>query len=609
MNRIKPYIAPLIVFIPSLALRFVYFSHLRLNQLLMTPFADARYYYDWALSIAKTGDLLGKGPFFLNPGYPYLLALLLKIFDYSIPSIILFQFVVGALSAVLVYCISKKFLPVRFSVTAGILYGVCSVPMFYEGFLLTFVWITLFNLIAMLSVLNTEGKNAWKWLALAGLNIGLSAIFRPNILLLVPLCVGWMWFYTRESIFKSLLIFFLPIFLVLAPVIIRNVVVLGEPVISSVSTGINLYIGNSEHSDGSNMAIFKLAPLASSPKHMLDTFKQLAEKDSKISLSYSQVDRYWERQSLNWIYNNKARSLHNLVNKFLLFVNAREIESNVPFYLTKKVVFPLAFCPGVGWFIPFAVVGFFVFWRDKNSMLLRAFFAVQITTVLIIFMLSEYRAPVIPVLVIFAMAGAYWLYGKAKQKDYQGISIASCFFFVLVFISNWNRASAATAGSTLWEGRYAMQAGDYMKAEELFRKSISIDRSNVAGYQYLGILYFSKGQFTLARQCFEKTISISPTTETYISLGTIALRQNDATLAKKNFEKAVLLDVGDSRAIDGLACAEFLLGAQDRSYQLWEHALHIVSDEKQRSMILTNVALAAKQNKKFNELIEQNKGG
>ena len=81
---------------------------------------------------------------------------------------------------------------------------------------------------------------------------------------------------------------------------------------------------------------------------------------------------------------------------------------------------------------------------------------------------------------------------------------------------------------------------DEKKAEDFFKKSISLNQTIPEPYNNLGNLYKSQDKFEKAIDCFNKATDKDPKFfHSYHNLGNIYIALGDFNLAKKNFEKAI----------------------------------------------------------------------
>jgi len=585
---------PLIIFIIALVIRVIYFFEIKNNPLFLKPISDAKIYHIWANQIIVTKDLIGKEPFFLNPGYAYLLSLIYSIFTPSSVHLVqIIQFIVGAISSVLVYQIASKCFDKTTGILAGIINALYGIFIFYEGFLLTFVWINFLNLILILLLLRAKKQKSFLLFFFIGLITGVSALFRPNILLLVPLLIVWFFLYKQKYSFRLFLFFPIGIIFILCPIILRNYFVLKEPIISSVSSGINFYIGNNSFADGSNGAINSLGAVTSQPRYMLNFFKQRAEEKFRRNISYREMDLFWLKEGLGFIFENPMFSFHLLVKKIFLFINSKEIPSNYPYEILKEFSKTLKYC--INYSLIFSLAFFpviFLGWNNEESVLLKLFFAVHFFTTLIFFVISEYRAPAVPILIMFCANGIQWLWRRIKTKDYRNIFLFLIVSTIIFKVTNLPIMSGQMVGEYHWKGIISKQLGDSEKAKYYFQRSIELNPLSVSDYQQLGSIFYESGDYNRAKYWFSKSLDIYPTAEAYNNIGIVYFKMNNFKAAREYFVKSINIDETISEAWNGLASAEWELGNEKAAHNAWSKALIYASNFASKSIIERNIKIA-----------------
>jgi len=138
-------------------IRIVYFLQAKDNALFLAPVLDASFYFDWVRQITG-GSILGREAFFMNPGYPYFLALLSIIVGMSVSGLIIAQMSLSSITCVLVAKITGNIFGRSAMLVAGILMALYGYDIFYSGTLLTASVINLINVIILLLLLNDRMK-------------------------------------------------------------------------------------------------------------------------------------------------------------------------------------------------------------------------------------------------------------------------------------------------------------------------------------------------------------------------------------------------------------------------------------------------------------------
>ena len=128
-----------IVFLTAFAIRLAYVIEIKLNSpFFYNPIVDSMTYHRWAKD-ALSNSFWGEDAFWQPPGYPYFLFLLYSIFNVNllIPRIV--QSLIGSLSAVMLYFISRNFINRPQSLIAGAIMAIFAPIIFFENRLLPFI--------------------------------------------------------------------------------------------------------------------------------------------------------------------------------------------------------------------------------------------------------------------------------------------------------------------------------------------------------------------------------------------------------------------------------------------------------------------------------------
>jgi hypothetical protein len=281
------------------------------SPLFDTPTMDAEYHDQWAQSILKGEDYIG-GVFFRAPFYPYFLALTYKVFGQNYLMVRLIQFIIGSLNCVLIYFLGRKVINRRTGIIAGVIASFYGVLIYFDGELQLPVMEVFLDLLFLLTFIRARKKPSVKKWILCGVFLGLSALVRPNILLVGVALLLWIlirstgngeagflkiW-HSKSLIYAGCLA--LGAILMILPVTLRNYVKGHDFVLISSQGGMNFYIGNNPQSDGSS------AILPGGRATWWGSYEdaiRLAEKNLHRTLKPSEVSDYWYKQGLKFAIN------------------------------------------------------------------------------------------------------------------------------------------------------------------------------------------------------------------------------------------------------------------------------------------------------------------
>ena len=387
------------------------------------PSVDPLFYHTWATQISA-GDWLGEGVFLQGPLYPYLLSLLYTLTG---PGLYLPRFlncVIGSLTCVLVWRIAREFFGRRTGLVASAIAAIYAMFIFYEGSLLIVNILLPLNLWVVWCVMRAmEAPSNGRWLGL-GMLIGLTALARPNMLLYGPAALVLLFALlpnaqglSRRFVLAGCLL--AGIGTTVFPASLRNYVVTGDRVLVSASAGMNFFNGNNPDANGTHNVprIFDRST-ADHPREQNLIYKAYAEHELGRTLLPSEVSTYWMGRGIDYVIANPAEWLRLTGRKFLYFINAHEIWNNRSYTVTRQFSWVLRLpLIGFGLVGPLAMLGFVVTanrWRKLAP--LYALIGVHLATCLIFFVLSRYRIPAVPVLIMFAAAACVWLFDAMRAR-------------------------------------------------------------------------------------------------------------------------------------------------------------------------------------------------
>jgi len=517
----KKYFFPILIFLTALSLRLIYLYQIKDNVLLKHPKLDAEYYDTWAQEIIK-GDWISKnkGTFLMSPGYPYFLSLVYLVYGHNFYSVILIQFLFGSLICVLIYFLGEKLFNKQVGIISGLISCFYSISFFYEGMLFKTTLINLFNIVALiLLIIFAKNRNKW-YLFLSGVLLAISSQFRPNILIFIPFILIWLILYYEQLKFCNILIYsvslIIGIFIILLPVGIRNYVIGKEFVLTTAHGGMNFYTGNNPYTNG------RYNPLPftrSDPKFEQNDFLNEAILRSGKQLTRAESSKFWYNESLKFIRENPIKWIQLLVNKFIFFWNSYEDSINIDYYFFRETFNSLLkFLPFTfGLITPFSLLGIYIILLDKKYrdcpelQILLLYISAYLISALIYFPASEYRFPVVPILIIFASFTVYDEYNKIKQQKKIGlIELMLLILFVLFVNSRITDKKNRFVASYISLGNAYEEEGLYDKAIKSYKKSIQLAPDCSTAYLNLGMLYSDLGAYNESIEIFKKGLQLNP---------------------------------------------------------------------------------------------------
>ena len=598
-------VTALSLFCAAWLLRALYVSHLQMSPLALSPMLDELYHVEWARALAS-GDWLGSHAFFRAPLYPYILGVLLRIFDGSLTLARHVQAVYGSLVPVLTYLIGRRVINERVGLLAGAI--ACCYPflIYFDNELLIVSLIVLLDALMLLLVLRADRIPTWgRWLT-AGVVMGLSAIARPNVLVFIPLLCLWIWFEARRSEAIDLrsrqrlgegpgktedahgrlslvrgrtplltaavrsLLFLIGIALIVIPVTLRNAALDDDFVLIASQGGVNFYIGNNEQADG----ISAVVPGLGEAWEYSDC-ERIAERECGARLKPSEVSGYWYGLGQRFLRDQPGVAARLYLKKLVLFWDSFELANNKDIYFFGRMspVFRSLSWLHFGVIAPLAFVGAWVARRRKGASLLILFLLSYMGSVLLFFVNARYRLPVIPVIIIFSSTGVLWLWDRARDRRWRPLVVgllvvAGVAVFVNVDFYGTHVGDRAQTHNTL--GLAHASAGRYDHAVSEYQRAVELSPGYAKAHNNMGISLGLLGRADEALAAYGHAAELDPElASARNNIGTLFMRRGDLVDATVWFREALKRDPWMHEARYNLGSALARLGQlEDAEEQL-----------------------------------------
>jgi tetratricopeptide (TPR) repeat protein len=250
--------------------------------------------------------------------------------------------------------------------------------------------------------------------------------------------------------------------------------------------------------------------------------RRLAEAAAGQPLSRAQVSSYWYGRGLGFILAHPVRYLILELKKLYLLLVASDLPDIYDLRFERR-----NFLPALWWLpLPIALVtSVFILglgaglndWRRWYPVL--AIGAVQVATILLFFMATRFRLPLLPVMLLVGVAGVERLWERRLERR-----------------ARWALGGAALAASALW------------------MLAASVPRDQAFFHNQLGGIYAQLEQWAQARAQFDRAARLDPTlADAQANLGQIALNQRRLDAAEQFYRKAVATDRQSPAGWRGLA--------------------------------------------------------
>lgn len=508
-KEIKIYLA-ILIFLLAFSIRMIYLVEVQKSPLFDAPIMDAKYHSEWAQKIL-VGEQLDEGAFFRAPLYFYFLAGVYAIWGVDYFWIRIIQFIIGSLSCVLIFIIASKVFNQTVGLISGLIASSYGVFIYFEGELLIPVLIVFLNLLFIWSLLFLTEKPNFKRSLLSGMLLGLSAIARPNILLVAVALFFWIIFLLKSNYgYKKGIAyafsFALGIILVISPVTLRNYVKAHDLVLISSQGGVNFYIGNNPRSDG---IWANLPEVGATWEDTYEGAYQYAQDFMGKKLKASEVSQFWFRKSLEFIRKQPGNFLGLMFKKFLYFWDGKELPNNKDLYffirfsnLLKILIWKKILFFPFGIIGPLSIMGMILSFKKTNKVIpLMIFVFVYMITVILFFVNSRYRVPVIPFLIIFASCFVHWLYLQLKKRELSSLILPVSGLLILTIVINSNTFVPINVGSSFSHNKLGLayiRKGKLPEAVEQFELALKYKPDNTAARINLGTTFTRMARYDRA---------------------------------------------------------------------------------------------------------------
>ena len=481
----------------ALAVRVLFWLPASRSLFLQTPVVDASFFDLWARALTE-GRVFQDQAFFKPPLAAYLLAALYRL-GLDLPGVLALQLGVGIVTSVLTFAIGRLVFTAKVALAGAIAAAALPILPFFEAQLVAEAWTTALaqgSLLLFLLALREREQRPTLKLALAGLLLGLAALGRPNVLIVLPVLGVWLWRQGRAGRrpgWRALVPFVVGCVVAVSPATMHNLRH-GEFTLVSANLGVNLLTGHSDQADG----------VSAIPVGVRWDGLQL-EARQRGAATPGAFSALMTRDALRWAVAHPGRELQLLGTKILLLLNAREGRNNInPRWLAEQDgVFVLArWWPGTWLLLPLAVCGLVFLPREPRVDLLRWLIVVQAAAILPFFVAARFRAPLLPLAALFAAAFIAQLpvWRRTDRRRFLVALPAAAALFAVVNVDwcglgrdRWLAAdhfNLALIHSRAFGGRQP----DPTLAGQHFRRAVELDPDDVDAHERFGAFLLTRAQ-------------------------------------------------------------------------------------------------------------------
>lgn len=539
-----------IIFLLGLGLRLSYIYQVSDQPLFRNLIIDLAAYDDWAQKIAA-GDWLGSAPYYQDPLYPYFLAVLYSLFGRSLVLVCVLQAIISAAACLPLYGAGRiAFNDRRAGLVAAALWAAYKVDFFFVGQIEKTSTGVALSILALWLLLRFLERPRRAVAVAAGLCAGLLLVYRGNYLLVMPVMLAAAGLFARRradggprasgSALAALALGFL---IVPVATTARNYAVSGELIVTTAQGGVNLYVGNWR---GNRWGVGQDPPFARRvPLYEQADFRAEAEQRSGKKFTDSGLSRFWSREALREISADPGLAAARLGRKLLLIVNFHEVPDNLSydFYRTRfswLLKLPL---PGFWLAGPLGLAGLALGLRRRRGRLLALYLGLYVFTLVMTYIVSRYRMPLVPPLLLFAGYAVVEGAELGRRKDWKALAPALAVLVIAAGIGfpRWRQPSFAQSYEKL--GNAWARERNWPEAIASYQQSLERNPREVGALTGLGLAYEATNRFAEARGAFEAAVAAGPNNAiAHYLLGRSLEREGRRAEAEAEYKRAAELD-------------------------------------------------------------------
>ena len=468
--------------------------------------------YDAAGHLIAGGDwMLGNQVYHISPLYCYFVGLLYSLAGAGPWPVRLAQVALGVGLVWLLFDTGRRLFGQRWAWLVGAVACFYGPFIFYEQHVLVATLAAFLNALLLwvaVVALQRPGAALWAWTGV-GLVWGAGMVARPNTLLLLPALVFIAWRQGSkcparlERGWKTMAFRLAPVALVVgvglavtAPFTIRNYVVADDLVFLQDKGGLNFYVGNGPHADGAFMVPPELGP-AGNVLEQVSAFTRIAREEEGRKLKPSEVDRFWYGKTFAAIRAQPLRWAGLLVEKNWLFWSGRELPNNYDYEFTRGYNRALALPLVQFWLLaPLAFLGtlLLLFRGRPEERFVGLFNVILWGAVVLFFVLSRYRVPVLPGLMLSVVPAVQGLASAVRQRGWARLG-TYCAVVVCMLVLALAPKLPKPADDEHFKLGYAWhRQGATGQAEEEYRRALEVNADNASAAKNLAVLLERMGR-------------------------------------------------------------------------------------------------------------------
>lgn len=527
---------PILIAAGAAILRVWHIESSQISPVFWVPTVDPAWYHETAHRIAR-GDW-GPFPLFRAPLYPALLGLCYRFLGEDLVVARMLNVVFQAITVLVLYWTGRRYMTTAIGLLAAMLFSVNGMAIYFCGEILSTSLEMLMMALCIWSLFALWNNPGIVATAIGGLVFGLAALTRPNFLILFPLpfILLTLAVYGRQQtseyelkkrwtppllrVLGRSIVWFVFMASLILPVTYLNYSRGGEFVLIATQGGVNFWIGNNPDTNGIASDLPGYGPFWTD-----DDAIGYAEHESGRALKPGEQSNFYYRKGWNYILSHPIDALFSMVRKTALFFNRFELSNNkhIGYFAGLSPWLPPLIYLNLGVLLPLALLGIWVHRYRPEVRILGLVTVLFAISVILFFITSRFRMPVIPPLVLLSAAGLTWIVASLVHRPAHASYWPLLLLLpgaVLAWMNPWGLKDATPGSAYYMEGNAYMKMAQPEQAKSSFKKSLAADGPADMAHVNLGVLIFRDGQLDSAKTHFLAALSANP--KNYFALNNLA---------------------------------------------------------------------------------------
>lgn len=492
-----------LIFFLTFFIRLPFLDAIKNDPAFIMPIVDSYEFNNWALDIFH-GQWLWTNLQNHPPLYAYFLAIIYKIFGYHVILVILLQYLLAALSTVLIYKIAKQLINKSVAIISAAFMTSYWFFIYVQSFLFSENLSLPLNIALLyLLIFAKESLQKYFW---AGVILGLSIICRSDILLFALLILVWL---KRQSpsikrTLQSYLLFLAGCCLIVGSVVLRNYVISPEPILRT-QVGANLYMGNNP--------AFKGTAIYMEIGNEWQDFIEMPYRELKRRYTETEANKFFLDKTLRIIKEKPRQWLALTGAKIFSVWTGRDLLASEDVYFFDKYMSsdPLA---GVSTRLIFllAIVGLARSFQARQKFLLLYLFVLSVMFIIFFQVKTRYFIPVLPIIIIFSAYAIFQLHTDLRRQRWFHalLTIAALCLLNAVSFANPLEIKPPDHSQTYYAIAKNFHArGMPQEAINYYERALNLNPRNVSAWNDLGVVFLNLKDCARATVYFEKALSIN----------------------------------------------------------------------------------------------------